>query len=324
MRGAREIFCFLLDAAARGERAALVTLVDLSGSASRARGAHMAVSETGLSAGSFSGGCVEAAVIAEAQRILVSGRAECVRFGAGSRYMDIRLPCGGSIDLMFTPDPSLNTVREALRRLDARQQVRLLIDAEGGLSIQRSMRAAKAGAFIAVHEPDLKLILVGHGAEPAALARQARAFGASVKVLTPSQESVSALCAGGFEAVHLASAARTPHLDADQYTAIVFLFHDHDWEAALLEQALEQDAFFIGAMGSRRTHAKRCALLTERGLTAADIARVVGPIGLIEAARDPEMLALSTLAQIAGRYHALYRDTLVVEADTALVPGSAQ
>lgn len=319
MRGAGDIFRFLLNAAARGERTALVTLVDLSGSASRARGAHMAVSDSGASVGSFSGGCVEAAVVAEAQRIIASGAAECVRFGAGSRYKDIKLPCGGSIDLMFAPDPSLDVVREALCILDARQQLRLLIGDDGVLSIQRSMIAAKVGEFIAVHEPDLKLVLIGHGAEPAALARQARAFGASVKILTPNEDSVAALNAEGFEAVHLNSAARNAHLEADPYTAIVFLFHDHDWETALLEQALEQDAFFIGAMGSRRTHAKRCAALAERGVSAVDIDRIVGPIGLIEAARDPEMLAISTLAQIAGRYHALYRDSLVVEARPASV-----
>ena len=319
MRGARDIFRFLLEAGTRGERTALVTLVGLSGSASRARGSHMAVSETGASIGSLSGGCVEAAVVAEAQRIIAAGRAECVRFGAGSRYMDIRLPCGGSIDLMFTPEPPVAFVREAMGLLDARQQVRLLIEAGGSLAIQRSMSAAKAGAFVAVHEPDLRLVLVGHGAEPQALARQARAFGAAVKVLTPNEDSVHALRAEGFDTVHLSSASRTPHLDADQHTAIVFLFHDHDWEAALLEQALEQDAFFIGAMGSRRTHAQRCALLTERGIAAADIARIVGPIGLIEAARDPEMLAISTLAQVAGRYHALYRDSLVVDAEPAFV-----
>lgn len=319
MRGAGDIFRFLLNAAARGERTALVTLVDLSGSASRARGAHMAVSDSGASVGSFSGGCVEAAVVAEAQRIIASGAAECVRFGAGSRYKDIKLPCGGSIDLMFAPDPSLDVVREALCILDARQQLRLLIGDDGVLSIQRSMIAAKVGEFIAVHEPDLKLVLIGHGAEPAALARQARAFGASVKILTPNEDSVAALNAEGFEAVHLNSAARNAHLEADPYTAIVFLFHDHDWETALLEQALEQDAFFIGAMGSRRTHAKRCAGLAERGVSAVDIDRIVGPIGLIEAARDPEMLAISTLAQVAGRYHALYRDSLVVEARPASV-----
>jgi xanthine dehydrogenase accessory factor len=319
MRGAGDIFRFLLNAAARGERTALVTLVDLSGSASRARGAHMAVSDSGASVGSFSGGCVEAAVVAEAQRIIASGAAECVRFGAGSRYKDIKLPCGGSIDLMFAPDPSLDVVREALCILDARQQLRLLIGDDGVLSIQRSMIAAKVGEFIAVHEPDLKLVLIGHGAEPAALARQARAFGASVKILTPNEDSVAALNAEGFEAVHLNSAARNAHLEADPYTAIVFLFHDHDWETALLEQALEQDAFFIGAMGSRRTHAKRCAALAERGVSAVDIDRIVGPIGLIEAARDPEMLAISTLAQVAGRYHALYRDSLVVEARPASV-----
>jgi xanthine dehydrogenase accessory factor len=322
MRGAHGIFRFLLDAAARGERGALVTLVDLSGSASRSRGTHMAVSETGASIGGFSGGCVEAAVIAEAQRVIAAGKAERVRYGAGSRYKDIRLPCGGGIDLMFTPDPPLAVLREAVRLLESRRRVRLRIGADGQLAVSPPADAERRDdELVATHEPDLRLLIVGHGAEPLALARQARAFGAAVKVLSPSGDLVAQLQAEGFEAVRLLSPAPSRCLDADPYTAVVFLFHDHDWELELLEQALAQDAFFVGAMGSRRTHAQRRAALAARGVGAADIDRVVGPIGIIGAARDPEMLAISALAQIAARYHALHGESC---ADASAYPAVAR
>lgn len=83
------------------------------------------------------------------------------------------------------------------------------------------------------------------------------------------------------------------------------LFHDHDWETELLLQLLEQTPFFIGAMGSRATHAWRLRILAERGVAAASLARIVGPVGLIDAARDPETLALSALGQIVGFYQEL-------------------
>ena len=76
------------------------------------------------------------------------------------------------------------------------------------------------------------------------------------------------------------------------------MFHDHDWEVALLAQALSSEAFYIGAMGSERTHNLRCKALREAGVSEEVIDRVQGPIGLIPSMRDANLLALSTLAEI--------------------------
>jgi xanthine dehydrogenase accessory factor len=104
--------------------------------------------------------------------------------------------------------------------------------------------------------------------------------------------------ARGGEAFLLKTPSPSPQLASDPRTAIVFLFHDHDWETELLAQALGQDALFVGAMGSRRTHEARLRALVDHGIPADRAACVVGPIGLIPATRDPETLALSVLAQI--------------------------
>ena len=82
----------------------------------------------------------------------------------------------------------------------------------------------------------------------------------------------------------------------------MFLFHDHAWEPSLLEQVITQPWFFIGAMGSRRTHANRLEQLRERGIAEEALARITAPLGLIPSARDPMTLALSALAQVADRY----------------------
>ena len=73
---------------------------------------------------------------------------------------------------------------------------------------------------------------------------------------------------------------------------------DSDWEYALLEQALKGNAFYIGAMGSARTHQDRCVMLKDKGISASDIERIHGPIGIIPTMRDANLLALSTLAEI--------------------------
>ena len=82
----------------------------------------------------------------------------------------------------------------------------------------------------------------------------------------------------------------------------MFLFHDHTWEPSLLEQVITQPWFFIGAMGSRRTHENRLEQLRGREIPEEALARIAAPLGLIPSARDPMTLALSALAQVVDRY----------------------
>jgi xanthine dehydrogenase accessory factor len=106
----------------------------------------------------------------------------------------------------------------------------------------------------------------------------------------------------GARAKALTTPGLLPNLGADPWSALVFMFHDHAWEPVLLEQALGQPWFFIGAMGSQRTHANRLETLRERGLPEEALARIIGPLGLIPSARDPGTMALSTLAQVVDCY----------------------
>ncbi|VAV87496.1 Xanthine and CO dehydrogenases maturation factor, XdhC/CoxF family, partial [hydrothermal vent metagenome] len=98
-----QIFKFLTEKAETGEKAALVTVTKVEGSSIRNPGAHMGVSENGEFVGSLSGGCIEDAVVAEAQDAIKQGKPRSVRFGAGSPYIDIKLPCGGGLDILFFP-----------------------------------------------------------------------------------------------------------------------------------------------------------------------------------------------------------------------------
>ena len=92
---------------------------------------------------------------------------------------------------------------------------------------------------------------------------------------------------------------------ADKWTAILLLFHDHEWEAALLEEALASDAFYIGAQGGERARRARLTELLSRGVTEEALARLTSPVGVVPICKTPETLALSALAQVTALYEGL-------------------
>ncbi len=134
------------------------------------------------------------------------------------------------------------------------------------------------------YQPGLKLQIFGAAAESEALARLAEAGGAVVEIH------------GGERGL---SAASLPGR-IDKWTAIVLLFHDHEWERAILPWALRSEAFYVGAIGGRRTADQRRAFLTSAGFDASAIGRLGRPIGLIPSTRTPAMLAISVFAEIAS------------------------
>jgi xanthine dehydrogenase accessory factor len=188
MKDALAIFDFIRVAQRRGERTALVTITAVEGGSSRSPGTHLAVSESGRWQGSLSGGCIEAAVVGEARRIIEGGKPEELRFGRGSRFIDIRLPCGGAIDLLIIPDPDAAILDQAATQLDQRHPVTLALFRSGAMAIESlphaSFDAWRGDDFLARHEPDLRVLAIGQGSETIALARIAIAYGAQVEVLS--------------------------------------------------------------------------------------------------------------------------------------------
>ena len=304
----RRIFEFLAERMASGQRCVLVTVLVVEGSAMRNPGTHMAVCEDGSFVGSLSGGCIENAVVAEACETLDEGRARIVRFGAGSPYLDIRLPCGGGLDIHFQPLTDGDLPRACLAAIEARQPYTVAIGAQGVRCMAGwhpapfSQSSATAGFG---HFPQARLVLIGHGEALCALARLARTLELDVAVLTPDARALDQLQGLGFPVTQLTRATDTAPLRSDPWTAIAFLFHDHDWEVALLRRALELPHFYVGAMGGRRAHAARCEALLAAGVSASAIATLHAPIGLFHSSRDPETLALSALAEIVR----VYQDT---------------
>jgi xanthine dehydrogenase accessory factor len=283
-------------ARAAGEAAVLVTLTGIEGTSSRGLGAQMLVRQGGESLGSFSGGCIERDIITHALQVLCTGVGGVVRYGVGSPYIDIRLPCGGGIDLLFTPLGEGCVLQAAVEGLEARAPQSLWLDAAG------VYEQAKPDAFPLRLMPQMRLLVFGQGEDFTAFMRLSQHYGAQVQGFTPDASAHAALSAEGLGCALLHSHTLPHGLVGDAWSGFVFLFHDRDWEDALLPIILRLQGFYHGAVGSRNTQAARRVRLEAAGCSAQDVARLRGPIGLIAATREPATLALSVLSEVAGDY----------------------
>jgi xanthine dehydrogenase accessory factor len=278
-----ELLRFAINAHSVGA-AALATLVDIRGGAARALGTHMAVAADGRFCGYVSGGCVEAAVASEALLAMAQGRDRTVKFGDGSPFFDIVLPCGGGISVAIHVLKDVGALRHVLDRLERRQAA--------GLAYSPGQRALKPVEplpraqwleqdFVTVYRPRTRVVLSGQTIEARAVARLAEASGYDVIAMAP----------GGVR----------PVADIiDPFTAVVLLHHELDAEAAILEIALASPGFYIGALGSTRTHRRRVERLRAMAFRRDDIARIKAPIGMFGPTRDATSLALSVLADVAA------------------------
>lgn len=271
-------------------------------------GAHMAVSEDGQYVGSLSGGCIERSVVSEALDSLKEGRPRVVRFGEGSPYLDIRLPCGGGLDVHFMPFNDATLAQHCKNAIAAREPFSISLPvADEDVPLSREakrlgLRALNDGILVS-HDPNPKVLLIGHGAAMTSMARLSRQMQFDVKALTSDQPLMAGLLDERFDAHLLKTPDQVTDINSDPWTAIVFLFHDHDWEGALMAHALSQPHFYFGAMGGRLAHDTRQKELQSRGVDADAIQSIRAPIGLFHSSRDPDSLALSTLAEITKAFH---------------------
>ena len=285
-----------------GAEIALAVVTATQGGAVRAPGALMAVSRSGDYAGYVSGGCIDADVRLNAMAAMDSGQLRKLRYGEGSPFGDIRLPCGGAIDVLIVPNVTPDTISMMHDRLDKREIVQFAALDSGDIHID--VASGEASLFQTVFKPKLSLRIAGRGADCLALARLASASGFGLRMQLPDEADYEAVRSAGIGPVdRLTTPCNPVPVEDDSATAFVLMFHDAHWEAALLRQALDGPAFFIGAVGSAKTHAKRCESLRAAGMSAHDIQRIRGPVGLVPSMRDASMLAISTLAEIVDAFH---------------------
>lgn len=269
---------YVLDALAawraEGCRTALVTLVEISGSSPRPPGSQIAVAEDGRAVGAVTGGCVEQSIVLDAMATIKTGQSRLERYGEGSRFKDLKLPCGSGITVHFDVDLADETLARLRTARAARQVARYIIAADG-LSFEK------------VYEPQARLVIAGQGNVVPWLERVATMAEYEVMVFSPDDNSLSD--PAGFD----------PGL-LDAFTGFVSLFHDHSFEPALLNAALASDAFYIGALGSRRAQAARLAGLAEAGWDDTALGRIHGPVGLDIGARTPPEIAVAIIAEVVA------------------------
>jgi xanthine dehydrogenase accessory factor len=298
-----------------GGGAALATVVETWGSAPRRVGSQLAIAGDGRIVGSVSGGCVEGAVIVEAQEAIADGQHRLLSFGVSDDdAFAVGLACGGTVRVLVEPIGSalpLDLLEELVAARAARQAVayevnltlgvrRLLHDGYGD-----RMRMDRSGmvddeTFVAIHNPPLRLIVIGAVHIAQGLVPMARIAGYDPVIVDPRETFASEARFPGETILHDWPDEAVAALGLDARTALVLLTHDPKLDDPALQAALGANCFYIGALGSTRTHAKRVERLTAAGFGADAIARIHAPIGLNIGAAGPAEIAVSILAEMTA------------------------
>jgi len=313
-----------------GRGAVLATVVETWGSAPRPVGAQLLISGAGEIEGSVSGGCVEGAVVAEAADVLETGRARLLRYGVSDDdAFAVGLACGGTIRVLVEPVGGalpVDLLEELVAARAARRPIAYVAELPGAAEAQDSLeieggarRLAGAGdfperfradhsgfepeggPFVAIYNPPLRMAVVGavHIAQP--LVQMARLAGYDVTLIDPREAFGSAARFPGETISHdWPDEALAAH-GLDARVAVVTLTHDPKIDDPAILAALQSDVFYLGCLGSTRTHAKRLERLRAQGVSEADLARIHAPVGLDIGARSPAEIAVSILAEITQR-----------------------
>lgn len=301
-----------------GRGAVLATVIETWGSAPRAVGAQMVVSGAGEMEGSVSGGCVEGAVVLEAMEAVGTGAAKILEFGVSDdQAFAVGLACGGRIRVLVEPVGGALS-EELLAALVAararRQAIAYVADLEGAarhlaepgdfpdrFRMDHSGLDEDGRRFIQIHNPPLRLLVVGAVHIAQALVPMARLAGHDVTVIDPRPAFGAEARFPGVPIVEEWPDEALADLGLDARTAVVTLTHDPKLDDPAIRAALGADVYYLGCLGSTRTHAKRVARLEEAGFDPAQIARIHAPVGLDLGARGPAEIAVSILAQITQR-----------------------
>lgn len=295
-----------------------MTVVDVEGSSPRPVGSQIAVSDEGLWVGQLTSGCAEAAIVSEAMDTIRTQQQRLVRYGRGSRYIDIQLPCGSGLDLYFdplVPDVILEDLTAALENRKPAvwtfetdpgrpQSYKLMTNEKlANDHIQEFGKTGRSasGTFRRTYLPPIRLDVVGRGTLFVALAKIANYLDWQIVASSPERATLAIIEEDAAITHHISCPGDYSADAIDPRTASVLLFHDHEWEPHILDKVLQKNGFYVGALGSRKAHVIRCAALRELGHTSTATDRISGPIGLDIGARTPPEIAIAIISEILTR-----------------------
>jgi xanthine dehydrogenase accessory factor len=282
--------------------------------------------------GSVSGGCIEDDLIyrhtqayagKEPGHQIPSGPPGFAKYGVtADEAHRFGLPCGGTLELLMEYDPDAAALDTLVRALEAgrlmRRSVRL---ADGAVTLDEAAApeelSLQDGLLVNVFGPDYRMLLIGAGQLTEYLATMALFSGFAVTVCDPREEYRGAWSVAGATVVSEMPDDVVAAFKPDRRSCVVALTHDPKLDDLALMEALKTDAFYVGAIGSRRNNEARHQRMIEHfGLSAADLQRLRGPIGVYIGSKTPPEIAVSIMAEILAVKNgvALPRDLEVAQA----------
>ena len=289
----------------------LVTVVETFGSSPRPPGAMLALRADGLAVGSVSGGCIEDDLVSRAlQGELPLARAELLCYGVTREEAQrFGLPCGGAMRLLVEPvKPDAAWVAQVL---SATSRHRLLRRSLNIATLQVTLGDAAPADELqfdgqvlnTVHGPRWRLLIIGAGQTSSYLARMALALDYQVLVCAPREEMRATWVVPDTMLLADMPDDAVQALEVDGRTAIIALTHDPKLDDMALLEALKSPAFYVGALGSKSNNDKRRERLALFDLTAEEISRLHGPVGLAIGSRTPPEIAVAILAELISVRH---------------------
>ena len=298
----------------KGIGVAIATVVETWGSAPRRVGSQLIVSSDGHMEGSVSGGCVEGAVVLEASEALKDGKTRLLEYGVSDDdAFAVGLACGGKMKVFVEPvgkqmpQKLLKELVDAIAKhetviyeINIKTLQRRLVynDYEDRIRRDRSGFKEDQITFLNVYSPKLKIDIVGAVHIAQALVPIAEIAGFSPRIIDPRESFANRERFGGIEISNDFPDVALTKTKPNYRTAVILLTHDPKLDDPALHIALQSEAFYIGALGSKKTHQKRINRLRQAGFAEKQIDRIHGPIGLNIGASSPEEIAISILSEV--------------------------
>jgi xanthine dehydrogenase accessory factor len=290
-----------------GKKAVLVTVIRTWGSSPRPIGSIMALCEDSRVVGSISGGCIEDDLIRQhlEANVFDEKLPKKMQYGiTADEAHRFGLPCGGTLELMLEYNPTADDLGELIKRLSHGHLVaRHLELSTGNVSLVTTEQPAELviteAYLINTFGPEFRMLIIGAGQMSEYLATMALFNGFSVMVCDPRQEYIGNWSVLGVAINHGSPDDVVTQFKPDSRTCIVALTHDPKLDDLALLEALETEAFYVGAIGSRRNNATRKMRMKEHfGHTDSSLEKLKGPIGIYIGSKTPAEIAVSVMAEV--------------------------
>ncbi|MDQ7969682.1 MAG: XdhC family protein [Oxalicibacterium faecigallinarum] len=290
-----------------GRQAMLATVTKTWGSSPRPVGAMMALCEDGLVSGSVSGGCIEDDLIrryASPDSFASNVGTRVVRYGIDAEEAHrFGLPCGGTLELLLEFNPEAASLDQLVQELDAGNLMQRTVNNDGQMTLEK-VNAITPLSFDGQRltigfGPQYRMLLIGAGPLAAYLSTMALFNGFAVTVCDPRVEQLDALTVAGIQKTSAMPDDAVVQFSPDKSSCIVALSHDPKLDDLALLEALHSQAFYIGAIGSRRSsNNRRERMMTHFAETEASLQRLHSPVGIYIGSKTPAEIAVSIMAEI--------------------------